>query len=478
MKTLAITIGNNDYCEDVAKLNNAINDARAMAEVFAKLGYDVIHKEDCTITDCTDLLTDFNRKIKDYDATIFYFAGHGFQLDGENYLASIDCQVTYPNEYLCRRTCVMLTEVLDILKKNSDKVNIVIIDACRKSFERGGASSFTSFQAPKGTLIAFSTSPDEGAKDGGFEGHSLYTGSLLKYIGREWISVEDLFKKVRKTVFNLSEGRQTTWEHTSLIGDFYFNTGQLVYSLSIPYDESVVMDSRYTPSDAFGELITEIKSSNWNRQNPAIDKVLSINPNDLDKNQLFILGRNLLQASEYAYSASNFFDDLALNLNRYSIKGENHLLNGILFEIYFDSNGEFRKEHFKNYNIEKIFELRKNERFKKSFDFLEESLRPYMDLMFYIPMYDNNTIIDIDVLATNEKRKDSWGNEEEYQVISKINVLGRDITKPFSRRYSIHGLNILGLKNALAHYLFAPEELIQINNNIEINKIVFSKFDD
>lgn len=202
MKTLAITIGNNNYCEDAAKLNNAINDAGAMAEVFERLGYDVLSGEDCTMKDCLDLLKKFDAMIKDYDATIFYFAGHGFQVDGENYLASIECQVSYADKYSCKMTCLRLTDILDVLRGNSDKVNIVIIDACRKSFERGGSPTFTPFQAPKGTLIAFSTSPHEAAKDNGIEGHSIYTGSLLKYIGREWFSVEELFKKVRKTVHN------------------------------------------------------------------------------------------------------------------------------------------------------------------------------------------------------------------------------------------------------------------------------------
>ena len=335
MKTLAITIGNNNYCEAAAKLDNAVNDARAMEDVFSRLGYDVIHREDCTISAFMDLMTDFDLRLKDYEASIFYFAGHGFQLDGENYLTSIECQVANPNKYHCSKTCLTLTELLDIHRKNSNKINIVIIDACRKSFERGGHTSFTPIQAPKGSLIAFSTSPNEGAKDTGFDGHSIYTGSLLKFIGREWISVEELFKKVRKTVYNLTEGKQTTWEHTSLIGDFHFNTGQFVHSLDIPYDESVVKDSNYVPTDNFGNLIAEIKSCNWNRQNPAIEKVLSIAPNKLDKNQLFILGRNLQQANGYAHNATNLFENLSSNINPYFIGQENHLLNRHLSKIRF-----------------------------------------------------------------------------------------------------------------------------------------------
>ena len=78
--------------------------------------------------------------------------------------------------------------------------------------------------APKGTMIAYSTSPNEPAIDTGFPNHSVYTGALLQYI-EEKIPVETLFKKVRSAVFSMTRGKQTTWEHSCLIGDFYFNKG-------------------------------------------------------------------------------------------------------------------------------------------------------------------------------------------------------------------------------------------------------------
>lgn len=251
MKTIAFVIGNNDYFEG-AQLKCAVNDASEIAKIFRRLGYDVRKKLNIKSKDCSRILTDFEDQIKDYDASIFYFAGHGFELEGENYLIPIDYQIPPVNKHDANRFCLRLTEVLGILKTHSGKVNIVIIDACRKSFDRGVSNSFAQVQAPKGTLIAFSTSPNEGAKDGnGLDGHSVYTSALLQYIGRETLSVESLFKKVRKTVYNLTNGTQTPWEHTSLIGDFVFNTGQLVYSVEIPYDEVVVKDSLFDGGDVF-----------------------------------------------------------------------------------------------------------------------------------------------------------------------------------------------------------------------------------
>lgn len=232
MKTLSLIIGNNEYYEG-AKLTNAINDAVSINQVFERLGFDIISKYDCKADDYSVLLSEFEERIVNYDASIFYFAGHGLELDGENYLAATDCQIPPPDKYHASRQSIRLNELLDIYKKNANKVNIVIIDACRRAFDRSGNIALAPMFAPKGTLIAFSTSPNDGASDAGFDGHSIYTGALLKYIGRQHLSVEELFKKVRKTVFALSVGRQTTWEHTSLINDYYFNTGQLVHSISI-----------------------------------------------------------------------------------------------------------------------------------------------------------------------------------------------------------------------------------------------------
>ncbi|MFC2604118.1 MAG: caspase domain-containing protein [Bacteroidota bacterium] len=470
MKTIAFVIGNNDYFEG-AQLKCAVNDATAMAEAFHRLGYDVRKELNIRSEDCSRILTDFENQIKEYDASIFYFAGHGYELEGENYLVPIDCQLPLYQRHEANRTCLRLSEILGILKKVAGKVNIVIIDACRKSFDRGTSSAFAQVQAPKGTLIAFSTSPNEGAKDGnGQDSHSVYTSALLQYIGRETLSVESLFKKVRKTVYNLTNGTQTPWEHTSLIGDFFFNTGQLVYSVEIPYDEVVVKDSLFEGGDFFGNLILELRSCNWYRQNSAMEKIRRIPASDLNKNQQFILGRNLYQASGYAWEVQHFFEDFGNNLSKYNTDGENHVLNGILFEIYFDSKGDFRNEQ-KKHNFNRVFSLRKNPIFAKSFDFIRDVLHPYKEQLFYIPTIQDEPI-DIDITA-EESNQTPFG-KGTIQIIHKVNVGDKDITKQFSRRCT-GGINELGVKSCLSNFLTAPQDLIQIHSNVSLQKIAFAQ---
>lgn len=468
MKTLAIVVGNDAYFEG-STLNNAINDAKGMSDVFARLGYDVILRKDINAQEVNDLLELFEEKINEYDASIFYFAGHGFQVEGENYLASIECQVANPTKYDCRRTCIRLSEILDIFKKTDNKLNIAIIDACRKSFDRGGSANFSPILAPKGSLIAFSTSPGEGAKDQGFEGHSLYTGALLNFIGREHLSVEELFKKVRKTVFNMSDGQQTTWEHTSLIGDFFFNTGQIVHSIGIPYSEEVVKDRLFeSKGNAIGKVIDDLRTLDWNTQNPAANRLSGINIAEMDKNEMFILGRNLLQAALYAFGVGNFFEDLRGNLNRFNIGGENHVLNGMLFEIYFDSNGDFRHGNFKKHELDKIFALRALPAFARSFEFIQTVLQPYREELFYLP--GSNDIIDVDVLATSKTSKGFNGVETAYQIVESIKIGASDLMDGM-RQYDLSGTNEQNLKQTLSHYLAAPKDLVHIINNIPLKKI-------
>ena len=152
MKTIAVVIGNNDYFEGT-RLECAVNDATEMAAVFRRLGYDVYEKLNIKSKDCSSILEDFEDKIKDYDASIFYYAGHGYELEGENYLVPIDCQLPLCQRHEANRTCLRLSEILGILKKVAGKVNIVIIDACRKSFDRGTSSAFAQVYSDRKSVV-------------------------------------------------------------------------------------------------------------------------------------------------------------------------------------------------------------------------------------------------------------------------------------------------------------------------------------
>lgn len=200
--------------------------------------------------------------------------------------------------------------------------------------------------------------------------------------------------------------------------------------------------------------------------------MLVFTPKDLDKNQQFILGRNLLQAGDVVFNAINFFENLKTNLSRYTIDGENHLLNGILFEIYFNSHGEFRKERFKLHQFDKIIAMRKVSSLSKSFEFIVALLEQYKEIRLFWDPSSGDEPIDIDVIATTQDPDDSSAKKKQYTVIEAIKFHSVDILDQI-KHYNIIGLNSLALRRAIANYLGAPEELVEIASAIPINNITY-----
>ena len=154
---------------------------------------------------------------------MFYYAGHGMQVKGRNYLLPVDAQIS--SEASARSESIDLEQVLDHLSNAGSSFNLVILDACRNNpFERrfrGSTGGLAQVDAPKGTLIAFATAPGKVAMDG--EGkNSTYTTALLRTMAEPGLSVESMFKRVRGEVARVTNDQQIPWESSSLTGDFYF----------------------------------------------------------------------------------------------------------------------------------------------------------------------------------------------------------------------------------------------------------------
>lgn len=220
----ALVIGNSNY-KLATELNNPINDANAIANSLKQLGFDVTLLKDADLRQMEQSIEDFNRKLRQGGTGLFYFAGHGTQVDGENYLIPIDARLE--REQDVRYETLPLGKVLNIMEDAANDVNIIILDACRNNpFGRkwrsvqGGLAAPT--QSVKGTLIAYATSPGKVALDGRGN-NSPYTTALLRHIKTPNLDVEQMFKQVRAEVVKETKGKQTPWESSSLIGNFAFN---------------------------------------------------------------------------------------------------------------------------------------------------------------------------------------------------------------------------------------------------------------
>jgi formylglycine-generating enzyme required for sulfatase activity len=218
-KRTALVIGNCAYPQ--APLRNSINDAKAVTAALRECGFDVTLKTDCNHDAMEAAVAEFGGRIREGGGTaLFYFAGHGVQVGGHNYLVPSGEEVKTEDEVEDR--CLDMDKVLNKMGKASSRVNIVILDACRNNPFAGtrGSRGLAVVQATKGTLIAYSTAPGTVAADGSGE-HSFYTESLLRHI-RKPLSIADVFMNVRRDVMEVTKEAQVPWESTSLTHPFYF----------------------------------------------------------------------------------------------------------------------------------------------------------------------------------------------------------------------------------------------------------------
>jgi uncharacterized caspase-like protein len=225
---VALVIGNNAY--SIVPLANAANDAKLMAEVLTGAGFKVDAQIDADGASMGNAVREFGAAIAQPQVklAIFYFAGHGLQVEWRNFLLPTDAIVRDLKE-LGKRS-FDLGMLLDVLPKARDKTFVIILDACRDnpfgdSFrpERKGLSQF---DAPVGSLIAFSTSPGSVAADAGSGRNGLYTENLARELRVKGLRIEDVFKRVRVNVSLASRGAQIPWESTSLVGDIYIAAPQ------------------------------------------------------------------------------------------------------------------------------------------------------------------------------------------------------------------------------------------------------------
>ena len=219
---VALVIGNGAYARD--PLANPARDAALITETLRRVGFDIIHVQDADRKAMQDAITRFGRKLAAPDSVgLFYYAGHGVQVDGENFLLPIDVDIRAETEV--RIQGVNLKEILITLRAAKSRLGIAILDACRNNpfvgLTRGLRRGLAAVQAPAGTLIAFSTAPGEVALDGS-NGNSPYTAALAKAIPAPNTTIETVFKRTRQSVMKATNRTQVPWEHSSLVGDFRF----------------------------------------------------------------------------------------------------------------------------------------------------------------------------------------------------------------------------------------------------------------
>jgi len=231
-KRYALIIGNANYTgdPDILPLGNPVNDASDMRQVLQKANFEVVYRENVAYRrEMMAAVQAFIDKLQPGYVGLFYYAGHAVQVKGENYL--IPTQAQLPSETELEYEAMPAQYVLDKMEKVGNEFNIIILDACRdnpfdkkkgkRGFvvkERGGLAAM---RHPKGSIIAFATSPDKTAEDGTGR-NGIYTKHLLRAINLPGLTLEEMFKQVRKAVQDETNAKQIPWENTSFTGRFCF----------------------------------------------------------------------------------------------------------------------------------------------------------------------------------------------------------------------------------------------------------------
>ena len=236
-RQVALVIGNAAY--RVGALKNPVNDAQAVAASLKGLGFDVALRENTSLRDMIEAFRQFSLSARTARVRVIFYAGHGVQVKGRNYLLPVDTEIRAEDEVAAKSAD--LNELLERLGAMQSGINIVILDACRNNpfsgavvvgpdgrrlkFRGATPAGLAPVEAPLGSMVQFSTAPGGVALDSPGEKNSIYTKHLLGFMQSPGLPVELLFKQVRNSVARETGRVQVPWESSSLIGDYCFRLG-------------------------------------------------------------------------------------------------------------------------------------------------------------------------------------------------------------------------------------------------------------
>jgi Caspase domain/Right handed beta helix region len=262
-KRVALVIGNAAYAH-VTPLGNPINDATLMETALKEAGFEVMRHDNLNRPAMGKVIAAFASSLKTgVEASMFYYAGHGIEANGKNYLVPVDAN--FEDTAQIESNAIDVNNFLSQLENTDVPFNIVVLDACRnnpfpKLTSNGGG--LAPVLAPVGTYVAYATAPGSIAADG-TGSNSPFTQALSASIGLPGLRLEDVFKETRSKVLATTKGQQTTYDSTAIVGTFYFHEpvrrGLKVTPLAPPKGKTI----RVKPAegDVYGSIVEAVKTA-------------------------------------------------------------------------------------------------------------------------------------------------------------------------------------------------------------------------
>jgi uncharacterized caspase-like protein len=227
---LALVIGNSTYAEKVGRLKNPSNDASAMAALLKDLSFDVKLNLNATQTQMEDSIREFAQRLGPGSVAIFYYAGHGFQIEGINYLVPIDFYQEHMDAVKLKRHTIPVDDyVLRPMEKSGAKLSLLILDACRNNPLPATARSINSGLAPmiaaRGSMILFAAGAGQTAEDNPAESNGIFTKYLIEALKQPGLSLGEVYEQVSEKVDQATQRRQTPAKYEQVVGRISLNPG-------------------------------------------------------------------------------------------------------------------------------------------------------------------------------------------------------------------------------------------------------------
>jgi hypothetical protein len=295
---VALVMGNSHY-QNAPELPNPDHDAQSVAQFLNSAGFEVVEATDLTQNDMIKVVQDFSARVAAHGpntVAMVYYAGHGVQMAGENYLVPIDANVSSPTDVA--NNSLRLVDVMATLERIPSRVRIVMLDSCRNNpfptLDDAGRG-LAMVDAPNGSIVGYATAPGAEALDGN-NGHSPYTNAFLELARQPNVPIEQLFKRVRLEVNQETSGQQTPWESSSLTSDFTFFGDAAIAATRAPANGPVVQLAENLPSrsarQAYDFVVSEGKPAYY-------QEFLDRYPYDPLCDRIRLLLANLLEAAAW-----------------------------------------------------------------------------------------------------------------------------------------------------------------------------------
>jgi len=237
VRRVALVIGNGKYelstyqDKHLESLKNPTNDALAIADKLKQVGFEpenIVLRLDVTTENVAQVMSDFNDRLSECSVAVFYYSGHGFSLNGDDYMPAVNAKIR--TQFDVQQNSLSLSRILAMMEEAGVQTRIVLLDACRenpynlptKGVPGGGSGGLVPLNAPRGTEILYAAQPKSVAFEQSQSKYSFFTESLLKYIAEPNLTFDSLIKKVSKEVSENTNDGQVPYHNGDLIDDFYF----------------------------------------------------------------------------------------------------------------------------------------------------------------------------------------------------------------------------------------------------------------